>query len=264
MPSLGELIVIPTLEEPITPEENKILYEDVADEKFGTGQNLNDIAAQISDTDMQAAEQGATMQFLKMEAMVESICDMSANKRHGLITGSPGCGKNLSNTSKLLLSDNSWGTIGDSKVGDYILTPEKLKAKIITKYEFPNHPIYNITLEDNTIIGSGEEHLWLVRKNDLEFVVNTRFLLTYGWEGYLIPQALEHELKYLNIKNIEYKGIEDAACITIDDPKHLFITNNYVVTHNCLAYDELITIRVDNENYDIIQNFLNSDHKKVS
>jgi hypothetical protein len=35
------------------------------------------------------------MQFLKLEAMVESICDMSANKRFGLIVGDAGVGKCL-------------------------------------------------------------------------------------------------------------------------------------------------------------------------
>jgi len=34
------------------------------------------------------------------------------------------------------------------------------------------------------------------------------------------------------IKTIEYKGKELAQCILIDDPRHLYITDDYVVTHN--------------------------------
>lgn len=34
------------------------------------------------------------------------------------------------------------------------------------------------------------------------------------------------------IVSIEYKSIEDAQCILIDDPEHLYVTNDYVVTHN--------------------------------
>jgi hypothetical protein len=94
MPSLGDLITIGK----DNIQDIELLYEEelTADKKFGTGATLNDIAATIDDTDMEAAENKATMQFLKMEAMVTSICDMSANKRHGLILGDPGVGKCLS------------------------------------------------------------------------------------------------------------------------------------------------------------------------
>lgn len=36
------------------------------------------------------------------------------------------------------------------------------------------------------------------------------------------------------IKHVEYVGKEDAQCISINDPKHLYITDNYIVTHNTL------------------------------
>ncbi|MGU3662466.1 hypothetical protein, partial [Methylobacterium fujisawaense] len=34
------------------------------------------------------------------------------------------------------------------------------------------------------------------------------------------------------IKSIRFKRRAQAACIRIDHPEHLFITNEYVVTHN--------------------------------
>lgn len=37
------------------------------------------------------------------------------------------------------------------------------------------------------------------------------------------------------IKKIEYVGVEDAQCITISDPLHLYITDRFIVTHNCNA-----------------------------
>lgn len=36
----------------------------------------------------------------------------------------------------------------------------------------------------------------------------------------------------LRIKNIEYCGEEDCQCILIDDQKHLYITDDFIVTHN--------------------------------
>lgn len=39
------------------------------------------------------------------------------------------------------------------------------------------------------------------------------------------------------ISSIEYKGREEAKCILIDNPEHLYITDDYIVTHNTtLAY----------------------------
>lgn len=34
------------------------------------------------------------------------------------------------------------------------------------------------------------------------------------------------------IKSIEYKGIEEARCITISHPESLYVTDDYIVTHN--------------------------------
>lgn len=36
------------------------------------------------------------------------------------------------------------------------------------------------------------------------------------------------------IKNVEYIGREESQCISIEDSKHLYITDNYIVTHNTL------------------------------
>ena len=53
---------------------------------------------------------------------------------------------------------------------------------------------------------------------------------------------LERKLKYYKpktkytpkrfITNVEYVGVKEAQCITIDDDRHLYLTNNFIVTHN--------------------------------
>jgi len=49
----------------------------------------------------------------------------------------------------------------------------------------------------------------------------------------------------LNIKTIKYVGKKEAQCIMIDDPSHLYITDNYVVTHNT-AIAEGLALRIVN------------------
>lgn len=39
----------------------------------------------------------------------------------------------------------------------------------------------------------------------------------------------------LSIKSIDYIGEEEAQCITVDHPDHLYITDDYVVTHNSVS-----------------------------
>jgi len=37
------------------------------------------------------------------------------------------------------------------------------------------------------------------------------------------------------IIDVVYVGVEEAKCILIDDPKHLYITDNYIITHNTFS-----------------------------
>ncbi len=43
------------------------------------------------------------------------------------------------------------------------------------------------------------------------------------------------------IKNVNYIGEEESQCIMIEDEKHLYITDDYIITHNtfCLLYNAL-------------------------
>lgn len=49
--------------------------------------------------------------------------------------------------------------------------------------------------------------------------------------------------RYLRRTIVDVKVLEkyvDMQCITVEDPKHLFVTGNYAPTHNCLAGDSLV------------------------
>lgn len=44
----------------------------------------------------------------------------------------------------------------------------------------------------------------------------------------------------LRIASIDYIGRYEATCIMVDDPAHLYVTNDYIVTHNTLIAGELL------------------------
>lgn len=50
-----------------------------------------------------------------------------------------------------------------------------------------------------------------------------------------------------NISNIEYVGRKEAQCIMIDDSEHLYVTNNYIVTHNTAIVEGIAQIIVNDE-----------------
>jgi len=47
-----------------------------------------------------------------------------------------------------------------------------------------------------------------------------------------VCETYQYKNLNLRIDKIEYIGKEEAQCIMIDDPEHLYITDNYVITHN--------------------------------
>lgn len=55
----------------------------------------------------------------------------------------------------------------------------------------------------------------------------------------LIPNNYQYEDLKLRVDKIEYIGKESAQCIMIDHPDHLYITDNYIVTHNSTIVNAL-------------------------
>jgi predicted ribonuclease YlaK len=54
---------------------------------------------------------------------------------------------------------------------------------------------------------------------------------------YLPRKAKKHRCSYIHdqkIQSIEYVGEKEVQCIKIDNPEHLYITDNYIVTHNTM------------------------------
>lgn len=48
-------------------------------------------------------------------------------------------------------------------------------------------------------------------------------------------ESKKHYSQALSIIDIKYIGEEETKCILIDDPEHLYITDNYIVTHNTFS-----------------------------
>ncbi len=78
------------------------------------------------------------------------------------------------------------------------------------------------------------------------YIVNIR--ISDRSKLFSLPRKLERveggyqyaESLYLNIKSITPDGYEDASCISIDHPSHLYVTDDFVVTHNSFILDKIV------------------------
>jgi hypothetical protein len=176
-------------------------------------------------------------QFLKiglMDALQGMIDD-----RYDILCISliPGAGKAQPLYSKILTPDG-FIQMGDAKVGTKIIAGNGETANIIGIYPQGKRKIYEITLEDGSKCRCSDNHLWNVRYNyfgnkTTEKVIETKEMLVNPYK-YLIPvttKSLNNRF-YLRVGAIQYKGEEECQCIMIDNPCHLYITDDYIVTHN--------------------------------
>ena len=159
--------------------------------------------------------------------------------------GSAGGGKAQPLYSKVL-TPQGWKTMGDIQVGDNVLTHKNTEAKVLAVYPHKDKDIFELTTSGDRQVRACNEHLWkvgIVPANSPMFfkVCDTDSIIEYLDEGYrvYVPCCLSNqegniEGEYLHeeIVRVEYAGKEDAKCIYIDDPEHLYVTDDYIVTHN--------------------------------
>jgi replicative DNA helicase len=159
----------------------------------------------------------------------------------GLARGELGCviaplgvGKAQPLHSKLL-TPNGWTTMGEIKVGDMVVSEDGNPTKVIGVYPQGVRPIYNIrTTKGNT--NACLEHLWKV-------IINGSFSTTIKTTSELIeliekgnkihiPHLINNTLNYHPLEDISYTKDEEAQCIMVDSDSHLYVTDDYIVTHN--------------------------------
>lgn len=84
------------------------------------------------------------------------------------------------------------------------------------------------------------------KEGRLAYVINIR--LKNRSMAFSLPRKLERsdtsyqyeDCLYLNIDKIEEDGFEECSCISIDHPDRLYITDDFVVTHNTWTMDHII------------------------
>lgn len=128
------------------------------------------------------------------------------------------------------------GYSGDMFFDKYICK-EFLRSSIDQKKDFIENFIRSFR---NVVTGEEELTLSHIDMDVINFV--QRMFWALGWYAKLEGNKLilSRNRKELKIRSISIYGKEHATCITVDNDSHLFLTTNYIVTHNTAIMSSLL------------------------
>lgn len=129
------------------------------------------------------------------------------------------------------------GGYGGDMFFDKYVCKKFLRSSIDQKKDFIENFIRSFR---NVVTGEEELTLSHIDMDVINFV--QRMFWASGWCAKLEGNKLilSRNRKELKIRSISIYGKEHATCITVDNDSHLFLTTNYIVTHNTAIMSSLL------------------------
>lgn len=150
------------------------------------------------------------------------------------------------------------GYSGDMFFDKYVCK-KFLRSSIDQKKDF----IENFIRSFRNVV-TGEEELMLshIDMDVINFV--QRMFWASGWYAKLEGNKLilSRNRKELKIRSISIYGREHATCITVDNDSHLFLTTNYIVTHNTAIMSSFLA-RNATMTYNLTHNVIGSSKEDL-
>ena len=144
-----------------------------------------------------------------------------------------------------VLTPTGWKTMGDMAVGEVVSTPDGKSANVVAVYNFESKPVYEIRTSSGRKVRACADHLWKVnvsvyKKKSIDCILKTSEIIDLLNQGRKVNLPLfkkdENIVKcsvvFDQIKSIEYIEHDKVRCIAIDSDDHLYITDDFIVTHN--------------------------------
>lgn len=151
------------------------------------------------------------------------------------------------------------GGYGGDMFFDKYVCKKFLRSSIDQKKDF----IENFIRSFRNVV-TGEEELMLshIDMDVINFV--QRMFWSSGWYAKLEGNKLilSRNRKELKIRSISIYGKEHATCITVDNDSHLFLTTNYIVTHNTAIMSSFLA-RNATMTYNLTHNVIGSSKEDL-
>lgn len=151
------------------------------------------------------------------------------------------------------------GGYGGDMFFDKYICKNFLRSSIDQKKDFIENFIRSFR---NVVTGEEELTLSHIDMDVINFV--QRMFWALGWYAKLEGNKLilSRNRKELKIRSISIYGKEHATCITVDNDSHLFLTTNYIVTHNTAIMSSFLA-RNATMTYNLTHNVIGSSKEDL-
>ena len=171
------------------------------------------------------------------KAVIEDIARIDPASPIRVVALNTGWGKALP-MSGLLYTPSGFITMREAFVGMDIYTPRMTVTKVVGVYPQGRIGVWRITLSNGRSARCSKDHLWKVRyTSDLlnrSEVIEFKHIITHP-EKYKIPARVGNRVRWYPIKSIDYVGVEECQCIEVEDADRLYMTDDFLVTHNTVG-----------------------------
>lgn len=152
------------------------------------------------------------------------------------------------------------GGYGGDMFFDKYVCKKFLRSSIDQKKDFIENFIRSFR---NVVTGEEELTLSHIDMDVINFV--QRMFWASGWYAKLEGNKLilSRNRKELKIRSISIYGKEHATCITVDNDSHLFLTTNYIVTHNTAIMSSLLA-RNATMTYNLTHNVIGASKEDIA
>jgi hypothetical protein len=140
--------------------------------------------------------------------------------------------------SRIRKADGSWTTMGEIMPGEEILLPTGATSQVLEVRLTGMLPVAGIRLANGRKVDAAYSHHWPVRINGQHFVKTTREVdhaINAGQEVEFAFTTADG-LGYERVEEITFLGIEPTRCIVVADELHCYVTDDEIVTHNCITF----------------------------
>lgn len=144
---------------------------------------------------------------------------------------------------------NGYIHMGDIKIGDKIFGSKGELIEVTGVYPRGIKDVYKITFEDGRTAECSNDHLWTVKIGKFKYTtLPLRYILRmYKLINIYVPGMFDvvkdinsdnipclnfSKYEYIKITNIECIGQYECTCIMVNSNDHLYVTQDYIVTHN--------------------------------